>query len=162
MALFLLSPVLPPKVQLLTLEFEFSALSLLQLSCPSVQAMLANTSLQVLPIPYRNSTVLCDVSSTSIRHLVPTSLWKQLFSALYRISHPGVRASSRLISSRLSGLAWPRTLASGLEAAFLVNKTRSRLISSPHGSKHSSSWMAFCSRSHWSPSISLVLAFPLS
>ena len=106
MALFLLSPVLPPKVQLLTLEFEFSALSLLQLSCPSVQAMLANTSLQVLPIPYRNSTVLCDVSSSSIRHLVPTSLWKQLFSALYRISHPGVLASSRLFSSRF---IWPST-----------------------------------------------------
>ena len=86
----LLSPALLPEVHLSTPEFEFSALPPLQLSFSSVQAMLANSSLQVMSIPYGDSTVLCcDVSSSSVHTLLPTSLPKQLFSALHGISHPG-------------------------------------------------------------------------
>ena len=89
LALVLLSPVLPPEIQLSTPAFHFSFLPTLQLTCPSVQAMLANPSIQVLPIPYSDSTVnLCNVSASSVRPLVSSSLQKQLFSALHRILHP--------------------------------------------------------------------------
>ena len=87
--------------------------------------------LQVLPIPYRDFTVLWDVSSGFIHPLVPTSLRKQIFFALHRIPHSGVQASMRLISSCF---VWPGILAYGLEVAFLINKTRFRPTSS---SKHS-------------------------
>ena len=104
-----LAPVLPsrvlsPEVQLSTLDFEFSTLPLLQLSCSSEQAMLAKPSLQVLPVPYGDSTVLCNVSSCSIHPLVSKYLRKQLFSTLLWISHPGIHASRRLISS---WFVWP-------------------------------------------------------
>ena len=84
------SPSLPLQDQLSTPDFDFSVLPPLQLSCPLVQAILGITSLQVLTIPYRDSTVLCDVSSSSVRPLVTISLRKQLFSTLHGISHPGV------------------------------------------------------------------------
>ena len=86
----LLSPSFPPENQLSTPGFDFFVLPPLQLSCPSVQSMLTNPPLQVLPFPYSDSTVLCDVSTGSIRPLVPSILRKQLFSAIHRISHPRV------------------------------------------------------------------------
>ena len=88
----LLSLSFPLENQLSTPGFDFSGLPPLQPSCPSVQSMLTNPSLQVLPFPYSDSTVLCDVSTGSVPPIVPTVLRKQLFSALHGISHPRVRA----------------------------------------------------------------------
>ena len=56
-------------------NFDFSTLPALQSKCPSVQSM-----------------------------LLPVSLCHHLFMALHGISHPGVRASRRLLSSRF---VWP-------------------------------------------------------
>ena len=87
----LLSLSFPPENQLSTPGFDFSVLPPLQQSCPSVQYMLTNPSLQVLPFPYSDYTVLWDVSASSVGPLVPTIQRKQLFSALHGMYHPGVR-----------------------------------------------------------------------
>ena len=102
-------PVLsPPSLHAVDLEisapgFDFSALPALQSACPSVQAMLSNPSLSVVSIPFLQ-TLFCDLSSGSPRPLVPEVLRKNLFLSLHGISHPGVRASRRLLSSRF---VWP-------------------------------------------------------
>ena len=61
-------------------------------------------SLFVVSVPFQNSSVYCDVSSGTLLPLVPVSLLHQLFLSLHGISHPGVRASRRLLSSRF---VWP-------------------------------------------------------
>ena len=85
-------------------NIDFSTLPALQADCPSVQAMLSNPSLSVVSVPFQSSSVFCDVSSGLPRPLVPESLRRQLFSSLHELSHPGVCASQRLLSSKF---VWP-------------------------------------------------------
>ena len=66
--------------------------------------MVSNPSLSVVSVPFLQSSVLCDVSSRSLQPLVPVSLHNQLFQALHGLSHPGVRDSQRLLSSKF---VWP-------------------------------------------------------
>ena len=105
------APFIPPQpvlhavdLESSALGFDFSALPALQSACPSVQAMLSNPSLSVVSIPFLQTSVFCNVSSVSPCPLVPEVLRKILFLSLHRISHPGVRASSRLLSS---WFVWP-------------------------------------------------------
>ena len=64
--------------------------------------MKLNPSLTVISHSVGTSDIFCDISTGSLRPLVP--IQRKLFKQLHSISHPGVRASNRLISSRL---VWP-------------------------------------------------------
>ena len=66
--------------------------------------MKSNPSLTVIAHPVGSSYILCDISAGSLRPLVPLQLCRKLFEQIQNISHPGVRASRRLISSRF---VWP-------------------------------------------------------
>ena len=72
--------------------------------CPSLQEMKVNPSPTVISHSIGNNDILCDISTGSLRPLVPLQLRHKLFIQLHSISHPGVRASKRLISSRF---VWP-------------------------------------------------------
>ena len=78
---------------------DYEELARLQMTCPDVKLLLEKGSLRVksfkLPIP-----LLCDVSTSLPRPLVPTASRRQVFLSLHGLAHPGVRASTRLISSR--------------------------------------------------------------
>ena len=66
--------------------------------------MLSNPSHSIVSMPFLKSSVLCNVCSGSLQPLVPFSLRHQLYLSLHRLSHPGVRASWRLLSSKF---VWP-------------------------------------------------------
>ena len=66
--------------------------------------MLSSPSLSVVSVPFQTSSIYCDVSSGSPWPLVPISLCHQLYLSLHKLSHPGVCASRRLLSSRF---VWP-------------------------------------------------------
>ena len=85
--------------------FSFDELASLQSSCSSVQSMLSSSSLQIISVPYGTIEVKCDVSTGVPRPLVPFSLRRKLFDLLHSTTHPGVRGSRRLISSRF---VWPK------------------------------------------------------
>ena len=74
-----------------------------QQSCPDVEASrTAVTSLKlkdVLCSPLKQ-TLLCDVSLGFPRPLVPISLRRRIFETLHSLSHPGVRATQKLIAQR--------------------------------------------------------------
>ena len=53
---------------------DFSKLSSLQQSCPETSALLSNPSYRVVSKPYRDSSILCDLSTGLPRPLVPVSL----------------------------------------------------------------------------------------
>ena len=76
---------------------DFSVLSSLQPSCPETTALLGNPSLQVVSMPYGESSVLCDLSTSSPRPMVPVSLRRQVFDDLHNLYHPGVCPTRRLI-----------------------------------------------------------------
>ena len=66
--------------------------------------MLTSPTLKVFSVPVQNFHLLCDVSTGTPRPLVPTSLCQNVFSHLHAVSHPGIRASRRLVSIMF---VWP-------------------------------------------------------
>ena len=85
-------------------SFDISFLPTLQLSYHSVSEMMSKPSLSMVYIPLGDASLLCDVSSGSLCQLVPLQLCHQVFNILHNSSHPGIRASRRLVSSRF---VWP-------------------------------------------------------
>ena len=65
----------------------------------------SSLQLQDIPIPLSNTTIVCDVSTGVHRPFVPQSCRKPLFEYLHSLSHPGVRATVKLISERF---VWPK------------------------------------------------------
>ena len=95
-------PALDPTTSAPLMDFKLMAQ--LQDACPSVKKMLTSSSLKVISVPVQDFHLLCDVSTGTPRPLVPTSLRQNVFAHLHVVSHPGIRASRRLVSSRF---VWP-------------------------------------------------------
>ena len=60
--------------------------------------------LQPVPLPTSNATVLCDVSTGLPRPFVPMRYQRVVFDALHSLSHPGIRATRHLLTTRYG---WP-------------------------------------------------------
>ena len=57
-----------------------------------------------VPLPDRDGTILCEVSTDVNHPFVPEKLRRQVFDALHCISHPGTRATQKLIAT---WFVWP-------------------------------------------------------
>lgn len=57
-----------------------------------------------LPIPNAPGRLFCDVSTSKPRPYVPTSFRRSVFDHFHTISHPGIRATVKLITDRF---VWP-------------------------------------------------------
>ena len=66
----------------------------------------ATTSLKLtrLSMPMCSNTLLCDTSTGTPRPYVPENFWHTVFSSLHGFSHPGVRATQRLVTAHF---VWP-------------------------------------------------------
>jgi hypothetical protein len=85
---------------------DFAAIAAAQVGCADVAALSSpQSSLKVSSFEVGGHRLLCDTSTGSIRPLVPSSCRRLLFAAIHSIAHPGARASARLISAVLCGLA---------------------------------------------------------
>ena len=67
----------------------------------------STTSLKLAQVPLSHSgrTLLCDISQGHPRSLVPLAMRRAIFDKLHPLSHPGIKASRRLISERY---VWPK------------------------------------------------------
>nr|VZH93452.1 unnamed protein product [Spirometra erinaceieuropaei] len=72
--------------------------------CSPCDDDVSGLQLQDLPLTTGNGTILCDVSTTSHRPFVPPSLRRKFFFSLHHLSHPGSRATNKLVSDRFF---WP-------------------------------------------------------
>jgi len=65
-----------------------------------------NTALQLtkLTIPGTPVELYCDTSTGKPRQYVPSSLRRQIFDSFHSLSHPGIRATVRLVSQHF---VWP-------------------------------------------------------
>lgn len=64
----------------------------------------SSLSFEEHPCPTSNSTLVVDVSTGSPRPYVPPVFRRTVFNSLHLLSHPGIRATQRLIGSRF---VWP-------------------------------------------------------
>ncbi|CAH8830081.1 unnamed protein product, partial [Trichobilharzia szidati] len=64
----------------------------------------SSSQLRDVPILLSDATIVCDISTGTNRPFVPLQCRKALFDHLHSLSHPGVRATVRLISERF---VWP-------------------------------------------------------
>ena len=62
----------------------------------------AKTNLRLVDVPFgpTGETLLCDVSRGQPRPLVPRSFRRRVFEAIHNLSHPSVRSSQKLVTSK--------------------------------------------------------------
>lgn len=65
-----------------------------------------NTSLKLKKIlfPHSANAIYCDISTENARPYIPTQLRKRIFDQLHNVSHPGIRATRKLITR---SYVWP-------------------------------------------------------
>lgn len=90
-------------------DVDYKQLSELQESDEELLNLLkqpSNSSLQLkkINLPDANGFIYCDVSTKNVRPFIPQPMRKQAFYSLHRLSHPGPRASIKLITERF---VWP-------------------------------------------------------
>ena len=86
-----------------SLGVSFEELSTAQSECPETRdARTSMTGLRLKDVKLHSGggTVLCDCSLSQPRPLVPPPLRRRIFDALHNLSHPGTRATKKIISSR--------------------------------------------------------------
>ncbi len=87
---------------------DFTAMARDQAADPQIRALQSSPSstLVVEAIPLANSSdpLLCDTSTGSQRPLVPLQWRRTVFQSLHGLSHPGIRATQRLVTTRF---VWP-------------------------------------------------------
>ena len=80
---------------------DFRELAQAQLRDPELPAVrTAATALRWEDVNLGGESILCDVSTGRPRPWVPNAFRRPVFDQLHGLSHPGVRASARLVSSR--------------------------------------------------------------
>ena len=100
------SAVVPACSRAMPSEDEFASA---QAKCPAVQSLLSSSVLSITKKVLESGAVLfLDVSRSQPRILVPDSLRRQVFDAIHSVSHPGARASCRLVSQ---AFVWTRMAA---------------------------------------------------
>ena len=60
--------------------------------------------MEAIPIANSTHSLYCDTSTGTQRPIVPLSWHRTVFDSLHGLSHPGIRATQKLITSRL---VWP-------------------------------------------------------
>lgn len=61
----------------------------------------SSLNLQDIPIPGCSSSILCDISLGRPRPILPSTKRKEIFNLFQGLSHPGIRATKRLITDRV-------------------------------------------------------------
>jgi cleavage and polyadenylation specificity factor subunit 1 len=99
----ILSPATPPS--LFPIPLSYTDMANAQQTDESLQSLHTSHSLNITSIPLSpKQSILVDISTPTIRPLVPHSFRKQIFLHFHSLGHPGIRATRRLISSRF---VWP-------------------------------------------------------
>ena len=86
---------------------DFQAMAVAQAEDTDIQSLCDDSSLKLQRVPLTLSdgvTLLCDVSTGVQRPVVPTDFRRPVFDVLHSLSHPGIRATQRLVTQHF---VWP-------------------------------------------------------
>ena len=85
------------------LGLDYVAMAAAQQLDPEIQSyrtVSTNFKLQDIPVGERGATLLCDTSTGRARPIVPESWRKQVFDLSHGLSHPSIRATRKLVSTK--------------------------------------------------------------
>lgn len=89
-------------------HIDYNAMAEAQKSDESLQSLLKNDKasikLKKVAIPGCDTQLFCDVSGNSVRPFVPDDFRLLVIDKLHRLSHPGIRATTKLVQQRF---VWP-------------------------------------------------------
>nr|VZH89081.1 unnamed protein product [Spirometra erinaceieuropaei] len=74
-----------------------------RVGCPGDESV-SGLQLKDVPLTTGSGTILCDVSTPFYRPFAPASMRPAVFQTLHGLSHPGIRASQKLLAERF---VWP-------------------------------------------------------
>ena len=87
---------------------DFDAMAKTQVTDPQIRSLQSSPSstlvVEAVPLPNSTNLLHCDTSTGTKRPLVPLSWRRIVFDSLHGLSHPGIRATQKLITSRF---VWP-------------------------------------------------------
>ena len=88
---------------------DFTAMAKAQRMDPELTQLLSSPSasslnLKEIPLSMADTTIFCDTSKDVHRPFVPAAFRRIVFDSLHSLSHPGIRATQHLITSRY---VWP-------------------------------------------------------
>ncbi|CAI2724326.1 unnamed protein product [Schistosoma spindalis] len=88
-------------------DINLETLAKLQIDDAELEAckVKSNLILRQVPIPFSNASIICDVSTGNQRPFVPEACRRQVFRQLHELSHPGIRATTKMITERF---VWPK------------------------------------------------------
>ena len=90
-----------------TVMIDFKEMADAQENDPELVRLKSSPSslqLKDMPLPMSDSTIVCDVSTGVPRPYVPPSFRRMVCDSLHSLSHPGIRATQRLVTARF---VWP-------------------------------------------------------
>ena len=94
------------RVEVITAPVTLEALAAAQADDEELRELLVSTTalqLEKVLIPGTSVELYCDTSSKT-RPYVPSPLRRQIFNSLHSLSHPGIKATAKLVSQRF---VWP-------------------------------------------------------
>ncbi|KAG7309898.1 hypothetical protein JYU34_004412 [Plutella xylostella] len=88
-------------------SIDYQSLARAQETDDELQELLKGGSslkLEKVTIPHTDSQVYCDMSMTQPRPFIPITFRQQIYNTIHNLSHPGARATARLVAQRF---VWP-------------------------------------------------------
>lgn len=84
------------------------------------------TSLQLkfIKMPVTNISLLCDVSTATVRPVASQKFRLALFESIHALSHPGANSTVKLVTQNMTSYPRTRTVASGSVTSLPVNVPR--------------------------------------
>ncbi|GFY37595.1 transposon Ty3-I Gag-Pol polyprotein [Trichonephila inaurata madagascariensis] len=83
---------------------DYEEFAQMQRGDDELKALLSATNqtlqLKQLRMPETTTEIYCDISTSTLRPYVPHTLPRNVFLAVHNLSHPGIRATAKLISKR--------------------------------------------------------------
>ena len=83
---------------------DFTEMAAAQPSDPDLQTPHPSLTLKEVPLPLSDKNIIYDVSTGTPRPFVPLKFRRPVFDSLHSLSHPGIRATQKLVTTRY---VWP-------------------------------------------------------
>lgn len=95
------------RIEEVTNALDYEDLAQQQKKDDELKTLLQDSSLQLKQVilPGMESPLYCDVSTSTIRPYITKELRKRAFDILHNLAHPGIKASTRMVTQRF---VWPR------------------------------------------------------
>lgn len=92
------------RVEDISVAMDYQELAKAQNRDPELQKLLSDNftalNLQTISVPGENYKIYCDLSTENVRPFVTYAFRRQVFDALHGLSHPGTKATVKLVTQR--------------------------------------------------------------